>query len=115
MVPLQRTVPAFLSDLLSKAPLSPEKLTFAWRAAVGPAIARVSEVRLAADGTVEVDCVNEQWRREIRRSLPLIGERLRGLLGDEIVRKVKVRGARPAGPRPQPGAGEKEARKKEGS
>ncbi len=104
MEPLQRTVPDFLAELLRKAPLSPEKLSFAWRAAVGPAMARVSAVTLTPDGTVEVRCADDHWRREIRRAVPMIRERLAALLGVEIVRQIKVPGAsRPARARRAPG------------
>ncbi len=92
MIPVQQTIPDFLSHLLRKAPLSDEKVSFAWRAAVGPAIARVSSVRLTTAGTVEVQCADDHWRREIRRSAPVIKERLAGLLGAEMVKHLKVAG-----------------------
>jgi predicted nucleic acid-binding Zn ribbon protein len=111
MEPLHRTVPDFLAALLRKAPLSPEKLAFTWRSVVGPAVARVSAVHLSAEGIVEVQCPDDHWRREIRRSAPMITERLVFLLGSDVVKKLKVPGAsRPAsrrkrtsGPRPAPG------------
>ncbi len=105
MEPLQRTVPTFLAELLRRAPLSPEKLAFAWRASVGPAIARVSTANLTSDGVVEVRCPDDHWRREIRRSAPMITERLVALLGPEVVKKLKVPGAsRPSGRRKGPTA-----------
>jgi predicted nucleic acid-binding Zn ribbon protein len=93
MIPVQRTIPDFLSHLLRKAPLSQEKISFAWRAAVGPAISRVSSVRLTTAGTVEVHCADDHWRREIRRSAAVIKERLVSLLGADMVRHLKVAGA----------------------
>jgi predicted nucleic acid-binding Zn ribbon protein len=93
MEPLQRAIPDVLTHLLRNAPLSDEKLVFAWRNAVGPAMARASTVRLSGDGTVEVVCADDRWRREIRRSLPVIKERLSALLGHDIVSRVKVAGA----------------------
>jgi predicted nucleic acid-binding Zn ribbon protein len=95
MEPLQQTIPAVLARLLRDAPLSPEKVTFAWRAAVGAAIARVSAVRLSDDGIVWVQCEDDHWRREIRRSATVIKERLVALLGVEVVKQVKVPGASP--------------------
>jgi len=95
MQPLQHVLPDLLAALLRKAPLSPEKVAFAWRAAVGPAIARVSVVRLSDEGVVEVQCGDDHWRREIRRSAPVIKEKLVALLGAEVVKQVKV----PGGPR----------------
>ncbi len=90
MEPLQHALPAVLADILRRVPLSPEKVSFAWRTAVGPAFARVSAARLSADGVVEVQCGDEHWRREIRRSAPVIRERLAALLGADVVKTVKV-------------------------
>ncbi len=90
MEPLQHAVPTVLAEILRRAPLSPEKVSFAWRTAVGPSFARVSAARLSEDGVIEVQCGDEHWRREIRRSAPLIKERLAALLGDDVVRHVKV-------------------------
>lgn len=93
MQPLQHAIPDVLTRLLRGAPLSPEKVTFAWRAAVGPAMARASSVRLSGEGVIEVTCGDDHWRREIRRSLPFIKGRLSALLGEEVVRQLKVAGA----------------------
>ncbi len=93
MQPLHQFMPKVLADVLRKAPLTPEKVAFAWRAAVGPAIARVSTVQLSADGVVHVACGDDHWRREIRRSAPMITSRLAALLGAEVVKQVKVPGA----------------------
>jgi predicted nucleic acid-binding Zn ribbon protein len=92
MEPLQQTVPAFLAELLRRAPLSPEKLAFAWRTSVGPAMARVSTAHITPDGVVEVRCADDHWRRELKRAAPVITERLRALLGPDIVKKLKVPG-----------------------
>ena len=92
MQPLQQSVPAVLADILRRAPLSPEKVLFAWRAAVGPAIARVSSVQLSPDGVIHVACGDDHWRREIRRSAPVITSRLVALLGPDVVKQLKVPG-----------------------
>ncbi len=93
MQPLQQTVPAVLADILRRTPLSPEKVSFAWRVAVGPAVARVSSVQLSPDGVIHVTCGDDHWRREIRRSAPMISSRLVALLGADVVKQVKVPGA----------------------
>jgi predicted nucleic acid-binding Zn ribbon protein len=95
MEPLQHAIPNVLTHLLRNAPLSSEKVAFAWRAAVGPAMARASTVRLSSDGVIEVASDDDHWRREIRRSLPIIRERLAALLGAEVVRRITL----PAAPR----------------
>jgi predicted nucleic acid-binding Zn ribbon protein len=92
MQPLQQSLPAVLADIIRRAPLSPEKVVFAWRVAVGPAIARISTVRLSEAGVIEVHCADDHWRREIRRSVPVIRARLMTLLGDDVIRQVKVPG-----------------------
>jgi predicted nucleic acid-binding Zn ribbon protein len=96
MEPLHQTIPDAVARLVRNAPLSAEKVTFAWRASVGSAMARASAVRLSSDGVVEVMCDDDHWRREIRRSLPLIKERLLALLGAEVVKQLKL----PAATRP---------------
>ena len=65
--------------------MSPGKLQFAWRAAVGPALARAASLDWQ-DGRVIVQMSSDEWTREIRRSKPMILERLRMLLGNEVKR-----------------------------
>jgi len=99
MQPLQDSFPTVVADIVRRAPLSAEKVEFAWRAAVGRAIARVSTVHLSEDGVVEVHCADDHWRREIRRSVPIITARLATLLGEDVVRRVKVPGVGAKKPR----------------
>ena len=90
MRPISHVVPAALMELLRTAPLSDGKVTFAWKAAVGPALERVTAVRLDA-GTLIVEATGPQWTREIRRSSGVILARLKTLLGDETVQSIDVR------------------------
>lgn len=87
---LGHVMPAALMELLSRAPLSDGKVTFAWRAAVGPALDRATTVKLDA-GVLYVDAVGAQWPLEIRRSSGVILTRLKTLLGDETVQSIEVR------------------------
>ncbi len=90
MRPLTSALPGALSELLKDAPLSPGKVSFAWRAAVGPALER--ETRVCLDrGILIVDATNRQWASEIRRSSSLILARLQSLLGAETVSAITVR------------------------
>ena len=75
------SMPAALMELLSHAPLSDGKVTFAWKAAVGPALERATAVKLVA-GTLFVETTGPQWTREIRRSSGVILTRLKTLLGE---------------------------------
>jgi predicted nucleic acid-binding Zn ribbon protein len=84
MEPLHDVLPRALRQVLRQGPLDQEKLAFAWTAAVGPAIARVTTVRLHGDGSVEVEAADEAWARELRRSLPEIARRLEALVGPAV-------------------------------
>ena len=92
MRPLSHVIPGALRRLLQDTPLSPGKVGFAWRAAVGPAVERATYVRL--EGTVLlVDTTSAQWSREIMRSSPVILKKLQELLGDRVVERIEVRRA----------------------
>lgn len=75
--------------MLRKAPMSPEKIAFAWRAAVGPGMDKVTSVELRED-VLRVRAKDASWRREIERSAGVIRRRLTTLLGDGIVRELDV-------------------------
>jgi predicted nucleic acid-binding Zn ribbon protein len=92
MRPLSSAVPGALTEILRAAPLSDGKVTFAWRAAVGPALERATAVRL--EGRVLlVDTASAQWSREIMRSSSVILKRLHAYLGAEVVDRIEVRRA----------------------
>jgi hypothetical protein len=88
--PLISALPGALTELLRDAPLSPGKVSFAWRAAVGAAFERETDVRLE-NGTLIVEAVNRLWVREVRRSSSMILARLQTLLGPETVKAISVR------------------------
>ena len=83
-------VPAALRELLRTAPLSDGKVTFAWKAAVGPALERATDVKLEA-GTLIVETAGPQWTREVKRSSGVILTRIKTLLGDGTVQRIEVR------------------------
>ena len=79
-----------LGALLREAPLSREKVAFAWTAAVGPAIDRVTSVRL--EGTrLLVDVQDDGWSREVTRMRSMILPKLQSLLGTTTVTSIEVR------------------------
>ena len=87
---LASVVPAALVELLRTTPMSHGKVTFAWRAAVGPAIERVTAVRI--DGRVLIiETAGLQWTREIERSADVILGRLKSLLGGDTITRVEIR------------------------
>jgi len=83
---LSAIVPDTLRQLLRRGPLTQEKLTFAWRAAVGPALGRVTDARLVPPDVVEVRVPDPSWRREIEAAQPLIFSKLKELLGPAVSR-----------------------------
>jgi hypothetical protein len=90
MRPLSEAVPSALLHLLQTIPLSDGKVTFAWKAAVGPALERATDVKLV-DRTLMVETTSLQWRREIARSHGVILKRLQEFLGKEAVTSIVVR------------------------
>jgi hypothetical protein len=89
LIPVQKMLPAALAAILERAPLSQEKVAFAWRAAVGPAIDNVSSVELR-DAVLRVTVRDVRWQREIEHSAGLIRSRLQPMLGDGVVRSIQV-------------------------
>lgn len=78
-----------LAEMLERQPMSPGKLQFAWRAAVGPALARATSIEYH-DGRITAHASSVQWKKEIERSKPMILERLRVLLGRAAVKGLEV-------------------------
>ena len=81
-------MPAVLADVIRKAPLTDEKVAFAWRLAVGPAIGKVTTVRLAANGTLYVKAEAPAWNDAIAKSLGLIRSRLAHYLGETAIKNI---------------------------
>jgi predicted nucleic acid-binding Zn ribbon protein len=90
MNPIGAVVPGAIVALLRDAPLSAGKVTFAWNAAVGPAVQRATSVHLE-NGVLLVDAASPQWAREVLRSTPIILRRLQPLLGPGTVVSITVR------------------------
>ena len=90
MLPISRAVPAALVALLRPMPLSPGKVQFAWNAAVGAALQRVTAARL--EGRVLlVDAASAQWKRAVLQSSRIILARMETLLGEGTVTELVVR------------------------
>ena len=89
MIPVQTIVPAVLAEIVRKAPLTDEKVAFAWRTAVGPAVAGATDVNLE-NHTLRVRARDRAWQRELERSAAVVRARLDNLLGAGIVRYIDV-------------------------
>lgn len=90
MIPVADVIPEALAAVLRKAPLTSEKVAFAWRLTVGPAIDRATTIELR-DGVLHVQARDPSWRREMERSAALIRRRLQTLLGADALRRVDIR------------------------
>ncbi len=90
MHPLQQALPSVVAELLAAAPLSPGKVAFAWKAVVGTAVERATEVRLE-HGVLVIEPASRQWARELNRSRDVILARLQRLLGADAVKSIVVR------------------------
>jgi predicted nucleic acid-binding Zn ribbon protein len=90
MQPLNQALPGALASLLRDVPNSHGKVDLAWKTAVGPAVERVTAVRLE-DGVLFVEVPDANWDREITRSMPIILRRLATLLGENAVTSVRIR------------------------
>jgi hypothetical protein len=89
VVPVQTFMPAALASVLRRAPLTPEKVSFAWRTAVGAAVDRATGVELRGS-TLVVQVRTEEWRHEISRSMGMIRARLNVVLGDDVVQRIDL-------------------------
>jgi Dna[CI] antecedent, DciA len=91
VIPVRQVVPDAVAEIICKAPLSPEKVAFAWRSVVGPAISQATSVSWGDDGILRVKTKDAAWQREVERSAALIRSRLESLLGERVVRYIEVK------------------------
>ena len=94
MIPVARFMPDALAAILRRAPLTEDKVAFAWRAAVGAAVANATAIELS-DGRLRVRAREPAWGLEIERSAVVIRTRLNALLGHGVVRYIDVKVERP--------------------
>jgi predicted nucleic acid-binding Zn ribbon protein len=95
----RQVLPRMLAPAVRQAPLSPEKVAFAWRAAGGAAIARVTDVALAEGGVLTVTSHDAHWAREVHRLRHDLVRGLEAWLGPGVVIRIEVAGASPRRPR----------------
>ena len=85
-------MPAVVADVIRKAPLTDDKVAFAWRLAVGPAVDKATTVRLDANGTLYVTA-QRAWLDGVRQSVGLIRSRLAHFLGEDAVKRISYEDA----------------------
>lgn len=88
MIQANKVMPAVVAEVIRKAPLTDEKVAFAWRLAVGPAIGKATTVRLSSSGTLHVSAESPAWNDAIRGSIGIIRSRLAHFLGDDAVKQI---------------------------
>jgi predicted nucleic acid-binding Zn ribbon protein len=88
VIKANQVIPGVVAEVIRKAPLTDDKVAFAWRLAVGPAVAKATTVRLAADGTLYVSAESKAWSDSVRDSVGLIRSRLAHYLGDNAIKRI---------------------------
>jgi hypothetical protein len=82
-------MPDAVAEIVRKAPLTPEKVAFAWRLAVGPNVEKATTISLRED-VLHVVAKGAPWQREIERNGAMVRARLASILGAGVVRRVHV-------------------------
>jgi Dna[CI] antecedent, DciA len=98
MQSVRDTASDVLRDLLTHQPDSPAKVAFAYRMAAGAALARASIPAWTPDGTLRVRPATAAWQHELRRARPMIAERLKQMLGADVVRTFVIEAPEPEEP-----------------
>jgi hypothetical protein len=88
VIQASKVMPAVLAEVIRKAPLTDEKVAFAWRLAVGPAVDKATTVRLSSNGTLHVRAESPAWIDAVRKSVGLIRSRLAHFLGEQAVKQI---------------------------
>jgi hypothetical protein len=78
-----------LAEIIRRQPGSSAKTRFVWQLAVGPALARVTNVELVG-GALVVRAADARWIRELDRAQPIILSRLQHLLGPDNVSRLDL-------------------------
>ena len=91
MEPIGASAHRILRSVLAAQPAGAARSLFAWKMAAGPAMARATDAVWHEDGTLVVRARTEAWVRELRRARPLLADRVRGLLGDDSVRRLVIK------------------------
>ena len=95
MIRAPEVLPAALAPAIRQAPLTPEKVEFAWRAAGGPSIARATRVRLGEDHVLRVSGDDPQWIDAVRGMRAHLLRQLEPWLGAGTVTAIEVEGGTP--------------------
>jgi predicted nucleic acid-binding Zn ribbon protein len=89
MLPVQGIATRVIAEIIRRQPASPEKTSFAWSVAVGPALARVTTVELRNHNLIVV-ARDARWQRELERARETILARVQLLLGADLVKGLHI-------------------------
>jgi predicted nucleic acid-binding Zn ribbon protein len=89
VIKANQVIPGVVAEVVRKAPLTDEKVAFAWRLAVGAAVAKATTVRLGSDGTLYVTADAPAWNDSLRSSVGMIRSRLAHYLGEDTVKRIQ--------------------------
>ena len=89
MLPVQSIATGVIAEIIRRQPPSPEKTSFAWSVAVGPALARVTTVELRNHNLI-VMARDPRWQRELDRARETILSRVQVLLGADVVKGLYI-------------------------
>ena len=86
---VSHVIPDALAAILRKAPLSDDKIAFAWRLAVGPALDKATTLSYR-HGILQVRAKDATWQREVERAAGVVRHRLDAILGAGVVKSIEV-------------------------
>jgi Dna[CI] antecedent, DciA len=89
VIPVHRFMPDALATVLRNAPLTPDKIAFAWRASVGPGVDKATTIELRGS-VLYVRTRDAAWQREVERSIGIVRSRMEALLGKGVVGDIQV-------------------------
>ena len=79
-----------LRRLLDSQPTSPAKVSFVWRMAAGPALAKAAETEWRDDGILLLRAKTPAWLRELRHARPVLTARIAELLGPGVMKRLVI-------------------------
>jgi hypothetical protein len=89
VLPIQRFSGSVLAEIIRRQPPSTARTAFAWQLAVGPKLARATNVTLH-EGVLMGYSSDPRWTIEITRAHGVILARLQQLLGSDTVETLRV-------------------------
>jgi predicted nucleic acid-binding Zn ribbon protein len=90
MKSLQDTSWLVVRRMLAGQPTTAAKVTFAWQVAAGAPLARHAVPSWSEDGTLRLRPTAANWAAELRAHRNALAERMRELLGRDVVKKVVI-------------------------